>query len=87
MKVIAGGSGRISGFRSIMSTFIIDYFLVPVFSGIYGFLSFFGLIITLKCVMNFLDKAVAISPTMFDIQISAIGFILAYGLKVIRNLE
>jgi len=86
MKAFSASSGRISDLRYIISTFTIDYLLMPFLSGIYGFVSFFAIIFTVKCVLNFLDKSVAISPAVFDLQISAIGFILAYGLKVIKNL-
>jgi hypothetical protein len=86
MKAFNGNAGRISDLRYIISTFTIDYFLRPVLSGISGFASFFAIIIVVKLVLNYIDKSVAVNPVSFDLQISAIGFILAYGLKVIKNL-
>lgn len=87
MKLLSGSSGRIPDFRYIISTFTIDYFLVPILSGIHGFAFFFIIILAVKVVLNAAGNAVTISPAALDLQISAIGFILGYGLKVIKNLE
>jgi hypothetical protein len=87
MKLLNGSSGRIPDFRYIISTFTIDYFLVPILSGIYGFCFFFIILMAVKVVLNAAGNTVPMSPAALDLQISAIGFILRYGLKVIRNLE
>ncbi|MGE5805875.1 MAG: hypothetical protein ACM339_14300 [Ignavibacteria bacterium] len=87
MKLLNGSSGRTPDFRFIISTFTIDYFLVPILSGIYGFAFFFIIIMAVKAVLNAAGNAVTVSPAALDLQISAIGFILGYGLKVIKNLE
>ncbi|HVO75482.1 MAG TPA: hypothetical protein VMT35_15740 [Ignavibacteriaceae bacterium] len=87
MKTFGGSSGRVPDFGYIISTFTIDYFLVPILSGIYGFISFFVIIMAVKIFLNAAGNEVSVNPSVLDLQISAIGFILGYGLKVIRNLE
>jgi hypothetical protein len=87
MKLLSGSSGHTPDFRYFISTFTIDYFIVPIFSGIYGFCFFFIILMAVKVVLNAAGNTVPMSPAALDLQISVIGFILRYGLKVIRNLE
>jgi len=87
MKLFGGNSAPIPDFKYIISTFTIDYFLFPILSGIYGFVSFFAIIMAVRIILNAAGNAVSVSPSILDLQISAIGVILGYGLKVIANLE
>ncbi len=66
MKLLSGNSGRTPDFRYFISTFTIDYFIVPVFSGIYGFCFFFIILIAVKVVLNAAGNSVPMSPAALE---------------------
>jgi len=73
--------------KFIFSAFAVDYFLIPFKAGTYGFIFCFLILALVKLVLFSMGKLDVISFSLADVLFSTVGFVYAYGLKVLRNID
>ena len=87
MRVLDFYRARHNAETSVLSTFLIHYFLLPLRSGIGGFIAFFVVLAVSKLLGYFTGSIKTWNIESSDILLSLLGFILLFLIKFLENFK
>ncbi len=66
---------------------LLNYFLLPLKSGLYGFAAFFTLLIMVKTVVSLLGYSEEFIVSTGDVLQSSLGFGLVFIIRLVQNIK
>jgi membrane-anchored protein YejM (alkaline phosphatase superfamily) len=64
-----------------------NYFLIPTKSGIFGFATFFTILVITKLLSFAIGTAEQFTIDIYDVLLSGIGFILVFLIRFLENFK
>jgi len=87
LKGVIVHSTRTKAFNPIINQVLLNYFLLPLKSGLYGFAAFFTLLIVAKTVISLLGYNEEFIVNTGDVLQSSLGFGLVFIIRLVQNIK
>ena len=87
MKGVIVHSTRIRALNPFINQVLLNYFLLPLKSGLYGFATFFTLLIVVKTVLSLLGYSEEFIVNTGDVLHSSLGFGLVFIIRLVQNIK
>jgi len=87
LKGVIIHSARAKVLNPAINQILLNYFLVPLKSGLYGFAAFFTLLIAVKTVASLLGYNEEFFVTTGDVLQSSLGFGLVFIIRLAQNIK
>ncbi len=87
MKGVIVHSTRTRVFNPVINQVLLNYFLSPLKSGLYGFAAFFTLLIVVKTVVSLLGSGEEFIVNTGDVLQSSLGFGLVFVIRLVQNIK
>ena len=87
MKGVIVHSTRTRAFNPVINQILLNYFLLPLKSGLYGFAAFFTLLIVVKTVVSLLGSGEEFIVNTVDVLQSSLGFGLVFVIRLVQNIK
>jgi len=71
----------------VINQILLNYFLLPLKSGLYGFAAFFTLLIGVKTVVSLLGYSEEFIVNTGDVLQSSLGFGLVFIIRLVQNIK
>jgi hypothetical protein len=78
---------RTRAFNPVLNQIVLNYFLLPLKSGLYGFAAFFTLLIVVKTVVSLLGSGEEFIVNTGDVLQSSLGFGLVFVIRLVQNIK
>ena len=87
LKGVIVHSTGIRALNPLINRVLLNYFLLPLKSGLYGFAAFFTLLIFVKTVVSLLGYTEEFIVNTGDVLQSSLGFVLVFIIRLVQNIK
>lgn len=87
MKGVIVHFTRTRALNPVINQLLLNYFLLPLKSGLYGFAAFFTLLIVVKTVASLLGYSEDFIVNTGDVLQSSIGFGSVFIIRLVQNIK
>ncbi len=87
MKGVIVHSTRVRALNPAINQILLNYFILPLKSGLYGFAAFFTLLIVVKTVVSLIGSGEEFIVNTGDVLQSSLGFVLVFVIRLVQNIK